>query len=90
MCSFVSYRTSQYKLHYFEAPTNIKFVMLTDLKSPSMRPALEQIYINLYVEYGTSESRNECGSRYPNSCADPIALQQWSRIRFRRWSILMV
>lgn len=26
--------------------------MLTDLKSPSMRPALEQIYINLYVEYG--------------------------------------
>ena len=25
--------------------------MLTDLKSPSMRLALEQIYINLYVEY---------------------------------------
>lgn len=50
--SFVSYRTNQYKLHYFETPTNIKFVMLTDLKSPSMRLALEQIYINLYVEYG--------------------------------------
>ncbi|ODM22248.1 hypothetical protein SI65_03094 [Aspergillus cristatus] len=49
--NFVSYRTNQYKLHYFETPTNIKFVMLTDLKSPSMRPALEQIYINLYVEY---------------------------------------
>lgn len=27
--------------------------MLTDLKSPSMRVALQQIYINLYVEYGT-------------------------------------
>lgn len=53
VCSFVSYRTNQYKLHYFETPTNIKFVMLTDLKSPSMRLALEQIYINLYVEYGT-------------------------------------
>lgn len=26
--------------------------MLTDLKSPSMRLALEQIYINLFVEYG--------------------------------------
>lgn len=49
--NFVSYRTNQYKLHYFETPTNIKFVMLTDLKSPSMRLALEQIYINLYVEY---------------------------------------
>lgn len=26
--------------------------MLTDLKSPSMRIALQQIYINLFVEYG--------------------------------------
>lgn len=50
--SFVSYTTSQYKLHYYETPTNIKFVMLTDLKSPSMRIALQQIYINLFVEYG--------------------------------------
>ncbi|RHZ61064.1 TRAPP subunit BET5 [Aspergillus thermomutatus] len=49
--SFVTYRTSQYKLHYYETPTNIKFVMLTDVKSPSMRVALQQIYINLYVEY---------------------------------------
>ena len=52
MTSFVSYRTSQYQLHYYETPTNIKFVMLTDLKSPSMRVALQQIYINLFVEYG--------------------------------------
>jgi hypothetical protein len=50
--SFVTYRTSQYRLHYYETPTNIKFVMLTDVKSPSMRVALQQIYINLYVEYG--------------------------------------
>ncbi|KAJ5722845.1 Transport protein particle subunit bet5 [Penicillium malachiteum] len=49
--NFVSYATSQYKLHYYETPTNIKFVMLTDLKSPSMRIALQQIYINLFVEY---------------------------------------
>ncbi|KAL2013498.1 hypothetical protein VTN00DRAFT_1023 [Thermoascus crustaceus] len=49
--SFISYRTSQYKLHYYETPTNIKFVMLTDTKSPSMRVALQQIYVNLYVEY---------------------------------------
>uniref|UniRef100_A0A093UWY2 Trafficking protein particle complex subunit n=1 Tax=Talaromyces marneffei PM1 TaxID=1077442 RepID=A0A093UWY2_TALMA len=49
--SFISYRTSQYQLHFYETPTNIKFVMLTDLKSPSMRIALQQIYVNLYVEY---------------------------------------
>ncbi|KAJ5081355.1 hypothetical protein NUU61_009619 [Penicillium alfredii] len=49
--NFISYTTSQYKLHYYETPTNIKFVMLTDLKSPSMHIALQQIYINLFVEY---------------------------------------
>lgn len=54
LSSFVSFNTSQYKLHYYETPTNIKFVMLTDTKSPSMRIALQQIYINLYVEYGSS------------------------------------
>jgi hypothetical protein len=54
--SFITYRTSQYKLHYYETPTNIKFVMLTDTKSPNMRVALQQIYINLYVEYGRSDA----------------------------------
>lgn len=54
--SFVSFTTSQYKLHYYETPTNTKFVMLTDLKSPSMRIALQQIYINLFVEYGSCAS----------------------------------
>ncbi|ODH13531.1 hypothetical protein ACO22_07158 [Paracoccidioides brasiliensis] len=49
--NFVCYRTSQYKLHYYETPTNIKFVMLTDTKSGSMQLALQQIYVNLYVEY---------------------------------------
>lgn len=49
--SFLSYRTSQYKLHYYETPTNVKFVMLTDTKSGSMRIALQQIYVNCYVEY---------------------------------------
>jgi hypothetical protein len=49
--NFICYRTGQYKLHYFETPTNIKFVMLTDTKAPSMRIALQQIYVNLYVEY---------------------------------------
>ncbi|KAH8702596.1 putative TRAPP complex subunit [Talaromyces proteolyticus] len=49
--NFISYRTTQYKLHFYESPTNIKFVMLTDNKAPSMRIALQQIYVNLFVEY---------------------------------------
>jgi trafficking protein particle complex subunit 1 len=50
--SFISYRTGQYKLHYYETATNIKFVMLTDTQTPNMRNVLHQIYVNLYVEFG--------------------------------------
>lgn len=50
--AFLSYETSHYKLHYYETPTNLKFVMLTDPKSPNMTLVLQRIYITLYVEYG--------------------------------------
>ncbi|KHN95106.1 Sybindin-like protein [Metarhizium album ARSEF 1941] len=49
--AFITYRTGQYKLHYYETPANLRFVMLTDTGSPSMRNVLHQIYINLWVEY---------------------------------------
>jgi hypothetical protein len=39
--SFLSYRTGEYKMHYFETPTQLKFVMLTDTRVGNM----------LYVEY---------------------------------------
>ncbi|KAK4448523.1 sybindin-like family protein [Podospora aff. communis PSN243] len=49
--AFISYRTGQYKLHYYETVSNLRFVMLTDTAAPSMRNVLHQIYINLWVEY---------------------------------------
>ncbi|TVY51872.1 Transport protein particle subunit bet5 [Lachnellula cervina] len=49
--SFISFRTGQYKLHYFETPTSTKFVMLTDTGTLNMRNVLHQIYVNLWVEY---------------------------------------
>lgn len=49
--SFISYRTGQYKLHYYETPTNVKFIILTDIGTLNMRNVLHQIYVNLYVEY---------------------------------------
>lgn len=52
--AFISYRTSQYRMHYYETPTNLRFVLLTDTGTMSMRNVLHQIYINLWVEYGTS------------------------------------
>lgn len=52
--AFISYRTGQYKLHYYETPTNLRFALLTEPGAPSMRNVLHQIYINLWVEYGKS------------------------------------
>lgn len=50
--AFISFRTAQYKLHFYETPANLRFVILTDTVTPSMRNVLHQIYINLWVEYG--------------------------------------
>lgn len=49
--NFISYRTSKYKLHYYETPTLLKFVLITDAKTDSKRVVLHQIYVNLYVEF---------------------------------------
>ncbi|CAI6333241.1 unnamed protein product [Periconia digitata] len=49
--TFLSYRTGEYKLHYYETPTRMKFVMLTDTKQNNLRPYLHQIWANLYVEF---------------------------------------
>lgn len=53
--SFISFQTGQYKLHYYETLTSIKFVMLTDIGAPNMRNVLHQIYVNIYIEYGTAD-----------------------------------
>ncbi|SMY27060.1 unnamed protein product [Zymoseptoria tritici ST99CH_1A5] len=48
---FLSYRTGEYKLHYFETPTQLKLVLLTDTRVGNMRTVLHQIWATLYVEY---------------------------------------
>jgi hypothetical protein len=49
--SFMSYSTSRYRLHYYETPSNIKFVLLTDPKAEGLHVALSEIYATLYIEY---------------------------------------
>ncbi|OJD38815.1 sybindin-like family protein [Diplodia corticola] len=49
--TFLSFRTGEYKLHYYETPTRLKFVMLTDTKTNNLRIVLHQIWANLYVEF---------------------------------------
>lgn len=49
--SFVSYRTSSYRLHLYETISGYKFIMLTDPNTDSMRFILRQVYSGPFVEY---------------------------------------
>jgi hypothetical protein len=49
--SFLSYKTKEYKLHYYETLTRMKFVMVTDTKTNNLQLILHQIWATLYVEY---------------------------------------
>ncbi|KAL9543560.1 hypothetical protein MBANPS3_008057 [Mucor bainieri] len=48
---FISYKTSTYRLHYYETPTGLKFVMNSDPNTESLRLVLKQIHVQLYVEF---------------------------------------
>jgi len=61
--AFVSYRTPHYKLHFYETASSLRLVMLTDTATLSMRNVLHQIYINLWVEFGTFRYRRIKGAR---------------------------
>lgn len=49
--SFVSYRTSTYKLHLFEAVSGYRFVMLSDPNAESLRFVMRSIYTGPFLEY---------------------------------------
>ncbi|KAJ3227203.1 Trafficking protein particle complex subunit 1 [Chytriomyces hyalinus] len=48
---FTSYKTSTYKLHYFESPAGPKLVLITDPNAPNMADTLQSIYASVYVEH---------------------------------------
>ncbi|KAF7722212.1 TRAPP subunit bet5 [Apophysomyces ossiformis] len=48
---FISYKTSTYRMHYYETPTGLKFVMNSDPNTKSLRAVLKEIYVQLYVEF---------------------------------------
>ncbi|KAI0250371.1 Sybindin-like protein [Lactifluus subvellereus] len=49
--SFVSYRTSTYKLHLFETISGYRFVMLSDPNAESLHFVMRSIYIGPFLEY---------------------------------------
>jgi trafficking protein particle complex subunit 1 len=49
--SFVSYRTSTYRLHLFETVTGYRFVMLSDPNADSLSFVMRSIYTGPFLEY---------------------------------------
>jgi hypothetical protein len=47
--AFRSFQTHNYKLHYFETPTNLKFAMTTDLAAGGIPDLLKSIYANVCI-----------------------------------------
>ena len=47
---FYACSTSEYRLHYLETASGLRFVLTTDLAATDMREALRHIYAQIYVE----------------------------------------
>ena len=47
---FYACSTSNYRLHYFETASGLRFVLTTDLAATDMREALRHVYSQIYVE----------------------------------------
>ena len=63
---FYACSTSHYRLHYFETPSGLRFVLTTDLAATDMREALRHIYSQIFVECLTKNPLYNPGE--PISC----------------------
>ena len=65
---FTSYKTSKYRLNYYETPSMYKFVMNTDtsVTHPIVRDLLQNIYSKVFVEYAVKNPMYTLGE--PITC----------------------
>ncbi|XP_070537796.1 trafficking protein particle complex subunit 1-like [Ptychodera flava] len=48
---FLNFKTNKYKLHFYETPSGLKFIMNTDLSVGNTRDVLHQIFSQIYIEF---------------------------------------
>ncbi|PVV02104.1 hypothetical protein BB560_003453 [Smittium megazygosporum] len=60
---FYSYKTKNYKCHYFESLSGIKIVINTDPNASSLQNALQYIYSRIYVEHIVKNPMSDLKSR---------------------------
>ncbi len=60
---FMGYTTDQYRLHIYESPSGVKFILNTDHKVPDCRDLLQHLYGKIFVEYVVKDPMYILGSR---------------------------
>lgn len=63
-CSFWSFRANNYKLHFFETLSGLKFVMNTDENAGDLRELMHYVYTSIYVELVTKNPLNQLGQPF--------------------------
>jgi len=65
---FTSYKTSRYRLNYYETPSMYKFVMNTDtsVTHPIVRDLLQNVYAKVFVDYAVKNPMYTLGQ--PITC----------------------
>lgn len=48
---FLNFCTSSYKLHFYETPSGLKFIVNTSLDVDSLKETLQHIYSAMYIEH---------------------------------------
>ncbi|GAM29007.1 hypothetical protein SAMD00019534_121830, partial [Acytostelium subglobosum LB1] len=49
--AFHCFKTTTYKLHFYETLSSVKFIILTDPNTPDLRDELKKVYSTVFIDY---------------------------------------
>jgi len=75
---FRSFRTSTYKLHFYEVPSGVQFALLTDPGAPDLREALRHVHAACYVDLVAKSPLHTPGRPFVSEAFD-VAVTRYLR-----------